>query len=92
MTPPAGSYNLIASSPVVTGINPLNFAGNTASTTAYIALEDNDLINQKTPVTITGQDVSLKPFDFTVVNKISSKTIQKGMKLNLGGAVVGSRK
>lgn len=90
MMPPAGSYNLTASSPVVTGIDQLNFAGNTATTTAYITVEDNDLVNQKTPVTISGQDASLKPFDFTVVNKISSKTIQKGIKMNKGGAIAGS--
>ena len=90
MAPPAGSYNLTASSSVVTGIDPLNFTGNTATTTAYIALEDNDRMNETTPVTITGQDASLKPFEFTVVNKISSKTIQNGIKMNLGGAVVGS--
>ena len=90
MTPPAGSYNLTASSPIVTGIDPLNFTGNTATTTVYIAAEDNDRMNETTPVTISGQDASLKPFEFAVVNKITSKTIQKGIKMNLGGAVVGS--
>lgn len=90
MTPPAGSYNLTASSPIVTGIDPLNFTGNTAATTVYIAAEDNDRMNETTPVTISGQDASLKPFEFAVVNKITSKTIQKGIKMNLGGAVVGS--
>lgn len=90
MVPPSGNYDLIANSPVVTKIDSLLFSNNTASATAYITLEDNDRMNEKTPVTISGQDANLKPFDFTVVNKITSKTIQNGIKMNKGGAVIGS--
>lgn len=90
MTMPAGNYNLLANSAVVTKIEPLVFAGNSALANAYIAVEDNNLMNEKTPVKITGQDASLKPFEFSVLNKITSKTIQNGLKFNKGGAIVGS--
>lgn len=90
MVAPSGAYSMVANSPIVKSIDPLVFANGTATSSASIVLADNDLMNERTPVLITGQDVSLKPLGFTAVNKITSKTIQKGLKMNLGGAVVGS--
>lgn len=90
MVAPAGTYGIVANKPVVKKIDPLVFANNTATSTASVVLEDNELFNERTPVIISGQDSSLKPFGFTTVNKITSRNIQNGLKMNLGGAVVGS--
>lgn len=90
MVAPSGNYNLLANNAIVKKIDPLVFANNTASSTASVVVVDNGVVNERTPVTISGQDVNLKPFTFTAVNKITAKTIQNGVKLNLGGATVGS--
>lgn len=87
---PTASYLLTANNPVVTKIDPLTFTNNVASSFASVALADNEMCNQRTDVSIVGEDASLMPYNFTVVNKIAPRTNPYCVKLNNGGANVGS--
>lgn len=90
MVAPTGGYTMVANSPIIKKIDPLVFVNGTATSNASVVLADNNLMNERTSVVISGQDVSLKPLGFTAVNKITSKTIQNGIKMNLGGVTIGS--
>lgn len=90
MSSPVNNYGLVANSSVVKQIDSLMFINNVAQGSASIVLEDNNQMNARTNITITGQDISLKPFEFSAINKMTARTIQKGIRLNKGGVVVGS--
>lgn len=90
LTAPTPSYSVLGDNPIVSNVNPLIFTGNTATTVASVQLQDNNMFGQKSVVNITGEDAKMIPYTFSVLNKITPAANEKGIKINLGGANVGT--
>lgn len=89
---PKGNYALLANNSVVKPITPLVFSNNIASTSVSLGVEDGTAFNNRYNLSISGQDLSLAPYNFSVINKVTPKTNTKAVSFigTGGGGCIGT--